>query len=211
MPDSGPLRILQTTLEHVYALNPMPDVREFLVTDRVQAAAYGGVGEDQDEALLVMEEPGTLNLALFLDATVVDQLTTECLAEDRLPAWLLAAEGVSHFVCLARRAKLERAISQLELELQGEIDKFVLIEQQFREQGRRASLDALRYWLFDQPTLRASLTAEQRWRYRLATRLARDYCGQMTAADSAESRRQQLCAFYRLAGAEKVRHIQQLS
>ncbi len=89
--DGGPLYALQTELEQIYALAPAPDVTGFLLSDREQATALGGVAPDLDEAVLVLEEPGTMNLALFLDADVVELLAGHVVRTDHCGAWLLAA------------------------------------------------------------------------------------------------------------------------
>ena len=47
----------------------------------------------------------------------------ERLDDGNLPDFLLALEGVSHFVYIAHRARLERSVSAVELELQAEVDK----------------------------------------------------------------------------------------
>ena len=209
--DGGPLYALQTELEQIYALAPAPDVTGFLLSDREQATALGGVAPDLDEAVLVLEEPGTMNLALFLDADVVEQLAGHDVRTDNLGAWLLAAEGVSHFVCLVRRAQLGWPVTQLELELQGEIYKFLMVGRLLATQGVRLHARALLRWLFYYPELRTSLDAQERWRYRLATRLARSYCRCLPPVCSEEARRRSLREFYRLAGAQKVQRIRSLT
>ncbi len=207
----APLRDLQTTLEQIYALAPVPDIRRFLVTDRHLAVHLGAVADDLDEALLVLERDGELNLSLFLDAAVLAQVAGGAVDADNLGAWLLATEGVSHFVYLAARAEVNRPVSQLEMELQGEIDKFVVVEQLLQGQGVSVPDTALLHWLFDQPALRSSLDAEQRWRYRTATRLARHYCVRLPTSRRPEQRHRTLRDFYRLAGAQKIQRIRRLT
>src|SRR5207249_6014341 len=85
------------------------------------ARALGGSGEY--EQLLVHENGEELELALFVDPSLLQRLQGRSPFED-LPGFCEATEGVSHFLYLVRAAQLERSVSLLELEAQGEIDKF---------------------------------------------------------------------------------------
>src|SRR4029079_12506089 len=81
------------------------------------------------EQLLLRESGGELGMALFVDDAALANLERHDPAarlDDRnFTDFCLAIEGVSHFVYVALAAARERAVSQLELELQAEVDKFV--------------------------------------------------------------------------------------
>ena len=81
------------------------------------------------EQLLVCEEGGEMALALFIHPAVLQNLATHDpghrLGEHNLGDFLLAVEGVSHFIYAAICARAERPVTQLELELQAEVDKYV--------------------------------------------------------------------------------------
>ena len=64
-------------------------------------------------------------MGLFVDELALGRLSGP-FGEERLPEYLLAVEGVSHFVYVMVRARAERPFSGLELELQAEVDKYLL-------------------------------------------------------------------------------------
>ncbi len=85
------------------------------------------------------------------------------------------AEGVSHFLYVATRARAGRPVPLLELEVQAEIDKFALLLLHLWRRGLRRMSGALRGRLFERVGYRAHLGAEARHRYREANRLGGGY------------------------------------
>jgi len=79
---------------------------------------------------------------------------------------------VSHFLYLVHRARARRPVSQLELEAQGELDKYLTVLLQLWAVGRRSASPALRHRLFDRAAFRPGLSAAEIDRYRLASALA---------------------------------------
>ena len=96
----------------------------------------------------------------------------------RFNAWCLALEGVSHFVLLAHRAANDRTVSQLELELQAEVDKFVVSVIQRRQTQGSVALrwsSAMERALFSAPRFLDDAQTPEGRRYRTAHRLAQRY------------------------------------
>jgi len=122
------LASLQGALAEIYDLPATPDVAQFLLTDRKQLEFAGA--RASDEQLIVAEHGDTLSLGLFIDARVLERLSRrdpfDALDQDNLADYLTAAEGVSHFVYVAWSAGFDRPVTLLELELQAEVDKYVL-------------------------------------------------------------------------------------
>jgi len=163
---------LQELLQSVHGVEAAP-VRDFLV-DRAFREEHAPFASPR-EALLVRESGEELQVALFLDEVVLAQLarsSSEPWTLERLSGFCAAAEGVSHFLYLAHRAGQGGQVSQLELEAQGELDKYLAVILQLWATGRRAASPALRHNLFERSVLRAELTAPERDRYRLASALA---------------------------------------
>jgi hypothetical protein len=168
------------------------------------------------EKLLVLEEDEKLNIALYLDAEIMSLLgrddPTVQLHDGNLPEYLLALEGVSHFLYLTYHAAQKRGISLFELELQAEIDKYVTTAAILsRQRGGRIPIE-LRQWLFDKPHFDEGLKGAQLDRYRDANRYAGKYClalerrylkGKPGAGLSTE-----LMRFYRMSRGEKIRRIE---
>jgi hypothetical protein len=120
---------LQSALSEIYDLPDTPDVRDFLLTDRACLAAFGSA-RSTDEQLLLAEEGDTLSMALYLDAEVLRRLAEQdpraALTHENLADYLTVAEGVSHFVYVAWNTGFDKPVTLLELELQAEVDKYVL-------------------------------------------------------------------------------------
>jgi hypothetical protein len=114
-------RRLQLRLEHFYRLEPAPPVDDFAVD----------AGTDGREVVFV-RDPGAGN-GRREDVEIAVSLPAAGLApppdhgEVSLDELCQIIEGVSHFVYLADRIRLDRPMTQLELELQAEVDKFVVL------------------------------------------------------------------------------------
>lgn len=196
---------LQQTLEVIYRLEGTPPVAPFRVGEEF-FAALGVLETGQREALLVHHDGETTNLALFLSREVREGAAgfLGALAEGRvrdLDPFCAALEGVSHFVYFTGAG---RAVSRIELELQAEIDKFILL----RVLGFDG--DDLLEALFDRFTLEASLGAEDRERYLVANRAARRYArwaGQTFARGRGELALADARHLYRMPLAEKLARI----
>ena len=120
---------LQKQLEHIYEIRVDHDVADFLITDsEIASNLEGGTGRRvAPEKLLLFEHQGQMNLSLYLAPEVVEHLAGEPAAiwGASGAAFCLAVEGVSHFLYVAWRAGYDRSLTQMELELQAEVDKFI--------------------------------------------------------------------------------------
>ena len=117
--------------------------------------------------------------------------------------WLQLVEGVSHFVYIAERARTGLPATRLELELQAEVDKFVLLtlRRRTRHTSRcRALLDHLyqKVRFLDPPG------SEAHDRYRLANDLAARFVARLLGRGGWSSVDRELRRFYRSGQAEKI-------
>ena len=200
----------------IYDLPMRHRVEDFLVTDRatLRQVEAGASIRDGPEKLLFSEHHGELLMSLYLDAELVGSLEAhnpfQRLDRDNLAAFCLALEGVSHFVYLSFNAGHERPVSQLELELQAEVDKFVVAAQLLARQ-RGGVPSALHDRLFRHFRLVPGLDDEQRRRYLDASRYASDYCRMLAsrfmAGGSGPPMVPELRHFYRLTQRGKLHHI----
>jgi len=164
---------LQQLLQSVHGLEETIEARDFLVDESVCRAL--APDSSSDEALLVSESGDELRVGLFLGEPALAQLARgarEPWTAERLSGFCAAAEGVSHFLYLMHRARARRPVSQLELEAQGELDKYLTVLLQLWAVGRRGASAALRHRLFERATFRPGLSAAEIERYRLASSLA---------------------------------------
>ncbi|MGH8659404.1 MAG: hypothetical protein ACREV4_13275 [Gammaproteobacteria bacterium] len=189
---------------------------DFLVTDPYLLRQMVHPAECQTkEKLLVLEEGDNLNLALYLDAEIMSLLGRDDpilqLHDGNLPEYLLALEGVSHFLYLTYHAARSRGISLFELELQAEIDKYVATAALLSQQhGGRVPVQ-LHQWLFEKPHFDERLTGAQLDRYRDANRYAGKYCLALERQYLKDKRGSgfstELIRFYRMSRGEKIRRI----
>lgn len=213
------LQPLQQGLQEIYALQVAHSVDDFLLTNRELARQLGGDAALRSvrESLLVHEDDGELNLSLYLDPAVVDALDPDCPAPDLEGAGLedfcLALEGVSHFLYLVWYASHNRSVTLLEMELQAEIDKFVLLRGVLAG-AAGGSADGVLQRLFQDVIFHADLGTEELDRYQDANRLAERYCRGLErrffrGGSRAELLRE-LRGFYRLSRGDKLHHIKRL-
>lgn len=181
------LRRLQRRLERFYGLERAPNVGNFL---QVGAA-------NTREQLLVRETYEGVYIAVVIP-------------EDHIPIrplqptddWAQLIEAVSHFLFLSERARVELPTTQLELELQAEIDKFVML---VPPNGvADDTLTQLHHWLYDDVRYLDAPETEAGARYRLANALAARFVSRLMQRGNPEQWRERLRAFYRAGQTEKI-------
>jgi hypothetical protein len=174
------LRRTQRQIERLYGIEAPHAAEAFLLADAKLARILHGDGwTDTDESLLVREEDGDLELSLFLDRALLDRLAQlspyDELDDGNLADFWSLVEGVSHFVYLTWNAARKRSVTPLEMELQGEVDKFTLTALTWQRQ-RGGSPRALHRLLFDAARVNSELAPDLRARYHDANRYAGRYC-----------------------------------
>jgi hypothetical protein len=204
---------LQRLLQSINGVEAGP-VAEFMVGARERERLAPNTSPH--EALLVCEDGETLHVGLFLDASVLAQLSRaqgEPWSIGRLRAFCHAAEGVSHFLYLAHRAQQGRPVSLLELEAQAEVDKYLCVVLQLWAIGRRGASPELRRRLFERVSLRPGLCAAERDRYRVANQLAAATASVLEArfvlAGRLDGLLREARRLYRLGGGEKLTALSQ--
>jgi hypothetical protein len=175
-PAAGLLDDVQRRIEAVYGLDPQEPVAEYVIPHD-QAAAYPGAGS----RTLVREEGDELRLAVVFEDSIGLALAQADprvrLDSANLGPFATLTEEVSHFVYLTFCARTERTITQLELELQGEVDKYLTALALLWLQNEGAAAKRLREALFRRYRLPTPVTPERAERYHAASRLADRYCG----------------------------------
>ena len=203
-------RGLQALLEALYRIEGPPPVSDFRI-DRKTLERFSPLGPHRREVLLVQEHEDETFIALFIEQDVLQRVTN--LSEDGLSrgsdldALCVAVEGVSHFVYLTFcGAGLERPVSQIELELQAEIDKFLLLRFVLGHHTETLVAD-----LYDQFDFVEALGAEEVDRYRVANRNARRYARWLDrrwASGDGGAALADARALYRKPFAAKLEHIE---
>jgi hypothetical protein len=211
---AGLLLDVQRRIEALYALEPGAPVADFLIPQR-DAVCLPGAGS----RTLVRQQGDEVALAVVLEEGVGEGLERDDprvrLDERNFAPFCTAAEEVSHFVYLLFCAAKSRSVTQLELELQGEVDKYLCSVFLLSLQNEGAVASGLRARLFRGYRLCQHVPQESVERYRTANRLADRYCGFLEARFLRPARLGELAResrrFYRLGQREKLERIAALA
>ncbi len=179
---------VQHGLETLYRLDRAADVDAFVALAEA----------DEREALLVREaEDGALELALRVPRLDGD-LDPVC----------QIIEGVSHFVYLSDRATRGREATQLELELQAEVDKYVVLAASI-DRFDEATSKQLRARLYERVAFVHAAASTEGERYRVANACARRFTARLEREFVARARfgelHAALRAFFQMGQGEKLR------
>lgn len=209
----GLLVDVQRRLESLYALEPEAPVSEFLL-EAAEATAYPGDGS----RTLLAQDGDCVSLGVVLDPGVGALLAAQDprvqLDRRNLGSFCTATEEVSHFVYLMFCARTARTVTQLELELQAEVDKYLCSVFLLSLQNDGAVSARLMDLLFHRYRLADTVSGERAERYRAASHLAFRYCQYLESAFLKPSRLHDLAResrrFYRLGQREKLEKISEL-
>jgi hypothetical protein len=230
------LHEVQHALESLYRVDAAVDVRDFLISEEAREAL--GLQRMPREQLLLCQEPDGLSVGLFVDELALRRLERMLAGTDaggaapaasqgareeasqrqrellmehgHLSEFLLVVEGVSHFLYVALRTREHRPFSGLELELQAEIDKYLLaLLWAWPEHGHPPQ--DLRERLFARVSFLQGMSSEEHDRYRTANAVADDYVASLETRFVRRRALPDLLAevrrFYRLDCAGKLDHI----
>ncbi len=211
---------LQSTLVALYDVDESPPVGPFLC--RAVDVEAAGADPGRGEVLLVHEQGDDVSVGLYVTPGATRRLSgaADPLAPERFEAWCLAAEGVSHFVYLLFRAQAGVSVSQLELEVQAEVDKYAAALLGGGSDGDESLLAgngmglflarsrAIRRGLYRDQTLLDAPGTVEHGRYQLAMETAGRYAERLERTFVARGNRRGLIAelrrYYRASPQEKL-------
>ncbi len=214
------LTALQEHLAMLYETPIAHSVMDYLVTDarvaHTLAADDATKDHDNQERLLLRQNVDDLEITLYIDDSILDALTTcdpyKHLDERNLNPFLVALEGVSHFQYLVWNAEHSKQVTQLEMELQAEVDKYVTASMFFDVQGSGPGNAAFHESMFNAVSFADGPEMETGQRYRAANHFAGKYCQRLSHRYPAQHREpsfiNELRRFYRLPQNEKIRLIE---
>jgi len=211
------LQPLQQRLQDIYEIDNDYDVETFLISDAGLARQLENrpVARTIPEKLLVRQHRDGLDVSLYLQQELLQKLAsdnpTQVLHPGNFADFCTVTEGVSHFVYLTWNAHHARCITLFELELQAEVDKYILAAALLAEQSDGRLPHNLPQVLFDQPRFDPQLNHQEQQRYRLANAYARRYCSQLhlTLRERGDGIMitRELRRFYRLLHHRKIQRI----
>lgn len=178
-------RRVQRRIESFYGLEAGPDIGDFLRDAR----------DGEREVLVVRECADGLELSLSLPV-----LSDSASLDERMQL----VEGVSHFVYLVERARIGLPATELELELQAEVDKFVLLAFDGTALVKHRAGSA-QHALYRAVRFVHGAETAQGQRYRLANDLAARISKRLFRLAARSEARRWLIRFYRSGQTEKIR------
>jgi hypothetical protein len=181
---------VQVGLERLYQLERVVDVADFV---------HGAEAGERESIFLREAEDGAIELSVRLPE-LADEAGLDVLCQ--------IIEGVSHFVYLVERVRIRREATHLELELQAEVDKWVVLAASMRPFDAHRS-EALRSRLYEQVAFQYGADSELGERYRVANdvanrfvrRLEREYVGR----GRYQAMRAELLRFFQVGQEGKLR------
>lgn len=208
------LRRLQQGLEHLYRFSTGLDIVDFLISEEERDEVQ--IERTAREQLLLQQDDDGVALGLFLDSKTLEVLSsldgTPNLNSIEMGEFLLALEGISHFVYASRCISTERPVSALELELQAEVDKYVACLLSGQDAPKEAS-PVLRRRLFEEFEYCETLSPGESERYRVANDNAKKYSKTLedkyVVKDRVPDLYRELRAFYRMSLRDKMSFINQ--
>lgn len=225
------LNHLQGRLESQYDLVIPYDVDAFVSHDLDVARQLFEATDNKDQAaqqldvevVFIRQDEDVLEFTLYLDEDLLQSVSSSVLpknthrddeaqlAQPSVDDLCTLVEGVSHAVCLLWHAHNDRQIRPVDLELQAEIDKFLLLTGQCHTPTEHRHLHRQ---LFTDCQLTPTPGTAVYERYRIANDLAARYCHWLTDTFVTTSDQvgldSELARFYRLSGNAKFDRIKRL-
>lgn len=207
MPMTGVLRRVERQLRRLYAIEGDPCVADFLVNE--QKPPFAG------EQTIIVAEDGDVSVGVYIDPRLLDLLAAHdpwvSLDSTNLHPFCRVLEEVSHVLYLLWNANYDKQVTALEMELQADVDKFVLSAFYLSAQNEgRVPRELMRELLFGRE-LAPELGSDLLDRYGTARRLAARYCSYIQRRFFRPERTDGLVAelrrFYRKSQCGKIDHI----
>jgi len=156
---------------------------------------------------------------LYISADVFNQLKNKhpinLIEQGKHSEFCLMIEGVSHFLYVVWNASHQRQVTLLEMELQAEIDKFILMQSLVDNDQKNDSINELRAWLFENNTYDSELSSDELERYEQANYYAGKYCMALQQkyklSGLSKNLLNDLRRLYRLGQQDKIRYINNLN
>ena len=167
------------------------------------------------ERLLIAEHEQGLDLSLYISADVMNHLQEshplDLIEQGKYSEFCLMLEGVSHFLYVVWNAKHLKKVTLLEMEIQAEIDKFVILQSLLNSNASRDDVAFLRAWLFENSVFDKMLTGTELERYKQANHYAGKYCKGLQQQHNLKGLNtgllKELRRFYRFVQQDKIRYI----
>lgn len=209
---------LQTSLQSIYEIETSHRVSNFITSnEQIKSILFATEGAT-NETVFFRQEDGYLDIAVFFDDDILRKIDSQSssgsVSVENINNYCYVLEGISHFLYLIHYGRYDRSYNLLEMELQAEVDKFIMLQSLVDIQGINNDKREVHNMVFDDVFYRTGLSREEKSRYKDANFYAGKYCHSLLkdyiAHRNLADMNRQLRRFYRLPLQEKIRQINQL-
>lgn len=164
---------------------------------------------ENQNALIIKEQGNDADLAVCLQKDILERLGERDFPNDfsfkLLPDLSVVVEELSHFNYYCENALLDQSLSELELEVQGEVDKFAYALECLHLKNAQDLKDQLFEVMFGELTLGGWVDESEVQRYYEAHQIARQFCRHvLDQKDRVDNWHRGFKEFYQRSGAEKL-------
>lgn len=209
------LNQVQNQLETIYGIGLAERAEEFLI-NKNEARDLMPQTEIPKELFLARKPSNeTVEVALFLDTNLLENLNRNdpfiSINENNLNDFCVLIEGISHFVYFLWKSHNQHSITQLEMEIQAEIDKYLMLLFYSQTNDKSNTMTQVFDKLFANFTLIEMFAYGHRAQPNTALDLAMRYCHRLqnkwrNKNDFSEIINE-IRRFYNFSHEEKIRHI----
>lgn len=177
------ISLISQLLHRLYAIPHPVDVCRFIISKEELneiTRAYPAIDQsDRRECLIVLPSQNHLDLALYIDPEIIMRLQhlqlSDGLTAAQLDELCVAIEGVSHLLLTIVKNSQNSTLTQLEMETQAEVDKFIVTYALIGLYCHKRAPELLHH-LFHSFALQSTINGESAERYLFAHLLARRFC-----------------------------------
>ena len=212
----------QKLIEEIYGVDSGCNVVDYLIDTENYFKVIGNT-EDQSlskraESLVIYEnDDSDITLGLYIDESVLVRLASskkKGLTWENISDYCLMVEGISHFIHFIWRVNNQIPTTLLELEMQAEVDKFVICYLQLKGKNSFDTSYKLRNILFNQFHYYDNMKENDKGRYQQANDLGHSYCAFLEEKYIKNGKLQEMVEhlrrFYRLWQSDKIKLIKQV-
>ena len=172
---------LQSQLTKIYSLPEQEDIRQFIIDEEIFHQYYSNPPIINEQVLISCNESNETSIAVYFRREILENLTInqplQELNQQNFADFCSVVEGVSHFLFVGVRTHFTLPVSALELEIQGEVDKFITSFIYFLYHNQTGPF-IFELWrkLFENHEFRSGLDSEEKERYEIANNASAKLC-----------------------------------
>lgn len=156
------IQLIQKKIETIYRLEQCPQAQHYLITEQ-QLSLFE---KEPTPQILFSESDDDVSLGIYLGNKIQDSLK-KSIKTFSFQDFCVMSEEISHYIYLVWSKSNGKKLNLLDLEIQGEIDKYILAREVYK------SNDGWISRIFSDFLLRDHLDMESKERYLEANRLAK--------------------------------------